>query len=129
VASKPAIEVFGGRELRRTLNRVGDDITKDALKRANKEAAELVAAEARRLVPVESGRLKASIRATGGVASGSVKAGNKVRVPYAGVIHYGWPARNIRATPFITAAVANKIGDARRAYLRAIDRIINNANI
>ena len=55
--------------------------------------------------PEKTGRLAATIRAGRGKTKAVVRAGG-ARAPYAGVIHYGWPARNIRPQPFLTDALA-----------------------
>ena len=116
MAKKPAIEVEGTKELRRIIKRIEGKEIKDAMKAANKGAAEVIAVEADRTVPVTSGSLQKSIRATGAQASGSVKVGSKAKVPYAGVIHYGWPARGIKPQPFVTEALQEKLGEARTIY-------------
>lgn len=54
--------------------------------------------------PVQSGSLASTIRAGRGKTKAVVRAGN-ARVPYAGVTHYGWPARNIAPQPFLSEAL------------------------
>ncbi|MFD1505259.1 HK97 gp10 family phage protein [Georgenia yuyongxinii] len=54
--------------------------------------------------PIISGRLSGSLRAGRGKTKAVVRAGG-ARAPYAGVIHYGWPARNIAAHPFLADAL------------------------
>lgn len=66
--------------------------------------------------PVVTGRLSATLRAGRGKTKAVVRAGG-ARAPYAGVIHYGWPARNIPANPFLTDALQR----SRPAILRALD--------
>jgi HK97 gp10 family phage protein len=114
--AKPAIEVEGVRELRRLLRKIESKDIKDALKAANKGAAEVIAAEAKTRTPVRSGRLQKTVKGTGTQASGSIKAGTAARVPYAGVIHFGWGRRNIRPQPFLTDAMSKKLPDARDVY-------------
>lgn len=64
----------------------------------------VVVAAARPQAPVLSGVLAGDIRAGRGKTKAVVRAG-RASVPYAGVQHYGWPARNIAATNFLTNAV------------------------
>lgn len=52
----------------------------------------------------ETGNLSASLRAGRGKTKAVVRAGG-ARAKYAGVVHYGWPARNIRPNPFLTQAI------------------------
>src|SRR5699024_3301456 len=66
---------------------------------------ELVADAARPRVPVRTGALARSVRAGKAKTRAVVRAGSK-KVPYAGVIQYGWPGHNIEAQPFLTDALA-----------------------
>lgn len=117
-------EMRGAATLRRTLKAAGDDLAD--LKDANTRAAKVVEEGTLGLVPVESGWLASTIRSTGTAAAGVVRVGTKA-VPYAGPIHWGWPARNIKANPF--AADAAKLTEPtwgaiyEDAVNRAIDRI------
>lgn len=54
--------------------------------------------------PVLTGTLAATLRAGRGKTKAVVRAGG-ARAPYAGVAHYGWPARNIPANEFLTNAL------------------------
>lgn len=51
----------------------------------------------------QTGRLASTLRAGRGKTKAVVRAGG-ARVPYAGVVHYGWPARNIHPQPFLVTA-------------------------
>lgn len=100
------VQVIGGARLRSTLKRAGADMAD--LKDANQEAGQIVAGEARPISPHRSGRLAASVRAARQVGRARIQAGGAA-VPYAGVIHWGWPSHNIAPQPFIsTAAVATE---------------------
>ena len=113
------IEVVGGKELRRALRLAEDKLLKDELKSANKDAAEVVAKEAKNTVPVRSGRLRSTIKALGSQTKGQVKAGKKA-VPYAAAIHWGHRPRKqggyTRANPFVYDAMDKKAVDVRDAY-------------
>ena len=102
-----AVHVVGARELRRSLRQAGESM--DDLKDANAKVGELVAQESRPAAPRgRTGQLAASVRSTRAAARASVNAGS-ARVPYAGPIHWGWPARHITAQPFISVvAVATQ---------------------
>jgi len=116
MAPKPAIEVEGLKELSRLLRKVEGSDIQNALKAANKGAATVVSEGAKDLVPVRSGRLQKSIKASGTLSSGSVKAGTAARVPYAGPIHYGWGKRGIKPQRFLTDAMREKLPEARDVY-------------
>lgn len=99
MAQRPLIEVEGARQLRKTLRAAGDDLAD--LKDANQQAANIAATAAKARAPRRSGTLAGDIRASGTKTAGIVRAGRK-KIPYAGPIHWGWPARGITAQPYMT---------------------------
>jgi len=101
--TKPAVTV-DDRETRRGLKRMGGRI--DDLSVPDEAAGELVLAEARRAAPRKSGDLVDSLELVPSRPGVVVES----RLVYAAPIHYGWPARNIEAQPFLDDAVAT-IGD------------------
>lgn len=117
-------EILGLREVQRDLNKLGND-TKNEMKETHKEAAEVVVMGAKRLVPYRTGALAASIRALATKSSGRVRAGS-ASVPYAGPIHFGWPARAITPNPFIYDALDDRRDDIRELYEERIDELIRN---
>ena len=117
-------EILGLREVQRDLNKLGDD-TKNEMKDTHKAAAEVVVMGAKRLVPYRTGALAASIRALATKSSGRVRAGS-ASVPYAGPIHFGWPARAIKPNPFIYDALDDRRDDIRELYDERIDELIRN---
>jgi len=121
---KPKIEVEGAKELRKAIRKMESTELKEALKSANKAAAEVFVPYSKENVPVVSGKLRQSIRATGAQAQGAVRAGYAARVPYAGPVHFGWPQQNIKAQPFIDDAIAEHLGEGRAVYEEAIDAIV-----
>lgn len=104
------VEVVGLDDVIRDLRRF-DNLTKQDIKGAHKDAAEPVKREALQLVPKRSGKLAGTLRTAGLASGGRVRAGLG-RVPYAGPIHFGWPSRNIRPQPFLFDAL-----DARRTQV------------
>jgi hypothetical protein len=116
-------EVEGLHKLRRALIKL-DDAARDDFKAAGYSAAEIVVDEAKRLVPVRSGRLGKTIRAHKVVSGAKVSAG-RVRVPYAGPIHFGWATRNIRPNPFLYDAADNRVNDVMQEYLDQVYEIWN----
>lgn len=115
-----ALQIEGGRKLRRAFREVGDDMSD--LKELHKRLADDVADSAKRKVPVRSGRLQRSIRGKGTKTAARVEAGNNRKsgptsVPYAAPIHFGWGARGIKPQPFMYDA----LDDRREAVVRAYD--------
>jgi hypothetical protein len=119
---QPTVQVRGARELRRAIRQAQDKDLKKELSRAHKSAADIVANEAKRIVPRRSGRLQGSIRPGGTQTSGVVRAG-KAAVPYAGVIHFGWPRRNIRPNTFLYDAADARVDEVVAQYEEAIRAI------
>ncbi len=118
----PALQVDGARRLRASLKRAGVGV--DDLKAAHAEVAKMVADRAARDAPVRTGRLAASVRASGTAREALVRAG-RAPVPYAGPIHWGWPARGIAARPFIADA-AEELRDSWEAtYLRHVEQLLD----
>jgi hypothetical protein len=97
----PVVEVKGGPELRRALKGIEDGLSD--LKETHAKIANVVTPVSRRDAPHRSGVLASSIRGSGTASAAIVRAGG-AKVPYAGVIHWGWPAHNIGAQPFLTDA-------------------------
>lgn len=95
------VYVDGARRLRTTLKAAGSDLSD--LKAANRRAAETVLPVARSIAPIKDGDLRATLRPAATARAGIVRAGFK-RVPYAGVIHWGWPKKNIKSQPYLTTA-------------------------
>lgn len=103
MARGATVKVEGAKELRRTLKAAGADMSDFTA--ANRAAAALAAAAAAARAPRRTGRLAASVRAGASRTEGVIRSGG-ARVPYAGPIHWGWPARKIRANPFATMAAS-----------------------
>lgn len=95
------VRVQGLAQLRRQLREFQGDA--EDLKAANAAVSSLVARAAAIKAPRRSGRLAASGRGNKAVGKAVVLFGG-ARVPYAGPIHWGWPARGIEGNPFVVDA-------------------------
>lgn len=126
------VRIRGARELRRKINQMEDAVDTQAakaeMKAAHLQGAQIVRDVAVGLVPVQSGRLRETIRAAGTVKSGRVRAGYK-RVPYAGVIHFGWPARGIQPRPFLYDALDRRRSEVMAAYERSVAEIVKKYDL
>lgn len=102
------VRVEGLRELIRTLRQIDSPVAK-ALRLVANRAAEIVVAEARRDVPVRSGRAAASIRAKSTRAAARVTSGGR-KAPYMPWLDYGGKVgkNNTAERPFL--------GDGRYVY-------------
>lgn len=122
MARGPAIRVEGAAELRRALKAAQDDA--QDLKDTHKAVGEVVVTEAKSLVPQLTGRLSGTIRATQAKAGATVKAGGS-GLPYAGVIHFGWPGHSIEPQPFLFDAIDKRRADVIKVYEKAIGKIVD----
>lgn len=112
---KAAVEVEGLKELQKLVRKLPDDV-RDEMKGIHKDAASTVLPTAQARVPRQSGALASTLRISATRRTGALLAGSS-SVPYAGVIHYGWPNRRvvfgkrtaepspIRAQPFLKEAL------------------------
>jgi hypothetical protein len=121
VTRGPVVEVRGAKELRKTLKAAGDDL--GDLKDVNLAVGNMVAATASGMAPRLSGALAGSIRASRAAGGVTLKSGS-ARIPYAGVIHWGWPAHNIAAQPFLSDAATSTEPAWTAMYEAELDRII-----
>jgi len=121
-----SIKATGVKELRRELRRMGDDL--EDLKSLNLTVATLVSQRAKDLVPRRTGNLADTIRPAGTKTAGRVRAGFK-RVPYAGVIHFGFPARGIQPQPFLYDALDQRRGEVFDAYFKGVKKIQRKAGL
>lgn len=96
------VAVKGLNETVRSLKKFGVEV-KD-LKAAFKRIGTNVVEKAQTKAPIKTGKLAGSIKASNTQNKATVRAGG-ARYPYAGVIHYGYPARNIEPHPFLSEAV------------------------
>lgn len=96
------LRVEGLRSTLRALADAGADAAD--LKDLMQSLGQIVATHAQLRAPRETGRLATTVRPGRGKTKAVVRAGG-ARAPYAGVIHYGWPARNIPAQPFLADAL------------------------
>ena len=110
----PAVTV-DDRETRRGLKRMGGRL--DDLSVPDDAAGDLVLAEARRNAPRRSGDLVNSLELVPDRPGVVVTS----RLVYAAPIHYGWPARNIEAQPFLDDALATVGDDIVKPYAAYTD--------
>lgn len=121
------VAFVGLREFQRALRQIDPDLRKE-LREVQKEAAQIVAVTAAARAPRRTGRLAGSIRATATQKAGSVRAGG-ARLPYAGPIHFGWRARNIRPQPFIYDALDARREQVVRKFESGIESLFRKAGL
>lgn len=123
MAGKPAarVQVKGAKEFRAAMKAAQADLRD--LTATNKAAAAVVAKEAINRAPILSGDLAGSIRAKGTRTTGRVLAGSNA-IPYAGVIHFGWPAHGISPNPFLYEAADDRTDEVIDVYNARIEDIV-----
>jgi HK97 gp10 family phage protein len=122
MSNTSGIKVKGLRSSIKALQAIGVDAAE--IKAAGNEAGEIVAREARNLVPVRTGALRNSIRTSKALNRVSVSAGNNGRVKYANPIHWGWFKRNIKPQPFFVKALGITRNEVYQNYYRSINKLI-----
>lgn len=104
----------------------------EEIKAAGNDAGQLVANEARLLVPVRTGRLRDSIRVSNQLRKVVISAGNnrtsKSGVPYANPIHWGWFKRNIKPQPFFIKALGYTRQEVYDRYFQNLSRLVEKQN-
>lgn len=119
--ARPHVEIEGLRDLQREVRRARDSELTKEMKKANKAAASIP--KDRSTPPRRSGSLAASVKVVNSARYAAVRAGTPKRVPYAGVIHFGWPARNIAAQPWLDEAIHKNFRDIRETYEDALHEV------
>lgn len=117
-----AARIEGLREVQKALADLSGDL-KNEMKPTHLEAAKIVAEAARPLAPVRTGRLAASVRASAVRTGGRVRLGSG-SVPYAGPVHFGWPARRIKPQPFVYEALDPRRGEVAEVYAARLNDLI-----
>jgi hypothetical protein len=121
VAGQTRPTVQGADELRRALRRMSDRL--DDMEGTHASAGEKIATVARAIVPRVSGALADTIAVETTPEGSAVVAGSDA-VPYAGVINYGWPARDIDAQPYLDEAVGTAGSDAIEVYQDRVEDLV-----
>lgn len=121
MAKSDSIRVRGLNEAVRALKVIG--VPAKEISQAGFEAGQVVADEARTLVPVKTGALKNSIRVAKQQRAIVVRAGG-ARVPYANPIHWGWFRRGIMPNPFFSKALKLNIEEIYSAYFDNMNKLI-----
>jgi HK97 gp10 family phage protein len=122
--ARNAIEVEGLQQLRRALRAIGKDAQKEG-QTVVREAAQIVAAQARLNAPRRTGRLRDSIRGTTSGVKGVVRS----PLPYAKVHEYGGVIRPrgapivIRESAFVERAITSKADEVVEKLADGIDRV------
>ena len=125
------IKITGLSEVQRNLRKLSTDaldLNKTEFLETNKQVAEIVINETKKYVPILSGSLAAAIRNASTKKSAKVRAGN-VAVPYAGPIHFGWPARSIKPNTFLYEAIDARKSEVANRYAELVSDLITKYDL
>lgn len=124
------LKIKGGKRLARKIEKLEKKVGNKVMRDSVKESMEPVAAEAKRLAPIRSGRLRRSIRVASssrrGKINGLVRTGTRKQLKIPASDPYYYPAaheygtRKMPARSFLRAALGNK----RRAVIKSLSSII-----
>jgi len=108
--AKPAVSVEGRDETRRGFRKMSERA--DDLDVPDAAAGDILLAEARRNAPRRTGTLRDSLEVVPDYPGVRVTSD----LVYAAPIHYGWPARNIDAQPFLDESIATVATEIVKPY-------------
>lgn len=128
VEGKGKLEIDGLRDVLRDLKNLAEDSRED-MKETHRQAGEIVAAAAKPLAPVLTGKLAATIASSPTKYQGRVRIGRGASVPYAGPIHFGWPSRRIAPQPFVYDALDGRREEVKQTYEKRINELITKHNL
>lgn len=131
-----SLDVENLKEVQKMIRDLGDAELRKQLREANKSVAQMVVDAALPNVPVRSGKLRQSVKASATQSAAYGKAGSAVRVPYAAAIHWGEGSgnvgggssrrnRNIQGRPFLWEAADQTINQAVNEYENQIQDLID----
>jgi hypothetical protein len=116
------VKVEGLAAFRRSLKQAGADMAD--MKTANQAAAQTVARAGSARAPRRSGQLSGSLRPARQLARARVTSS----LPYAGVIHWGFPQHNIDANEFLLEAATETQPEWLSEYERDLQKIANTVH-
>jgi len=121
-----AITVEGVKEVIDSLKKLNKDL--EANLELNKELSTTLSQKASAMAPVLTGALASSVKGNPSAEKAQILAGSAA-VPYAGVIEYGWPDRNIDAQPYLNPAVNDNMGYIIEKYNDSIQKAIKQYDL
>lgn len=120
------VSITGVDEVKATLTRLAKDLESNL--ELNKELSTTLAQKASTVAPRLTGALASSIVGNPSAEKAQILAGSEA-VPYAGVIEYGWPAKNIQAQPYLTKTVNSNMGYIVAKYNENIEQSIKKYDL
>ena len=123
--NEPLMRAGGISALATSLRKIGDKELSAEMKAVTKAAAEKVLPHAKKRVPVQTGKLRGSLKAEGTRRYARIKTGTEKKVPYARAIHSG---RLIRSTGQRTKGTAFFRKAVPEAWPQIVDEFVRGMN-
>ena len=120
------ISIQGVKEVTDSLNQMARNLESNI--ELNKELSMTLSQKASALAPKLTGALASSVVGNPSAEKAQILAGSAA-VPYAGVIEYGWPDRNIDAQPYLNPAVNDNMGYIIEKYNDSIQKAIKQYDL
>lgn len=120
------ISIQGVKEVKDSLDKLARDLESNI--ELNKELSTTLSQKASAMAPRLTGALASSVKGNPSADKAQILAGSAA-VPYAGVQEYGWPARNIKAQPYLNPAVNDNMGYIIEKYNDSIQKAIKQYDL
>lgn len=120
------ISIQGVKEVTDSLKRMARDLESNL--DLNKELSTTLSQKASAMAPRLTGALASSVQGNPSAEKAQILAGSAA-VPYAGVIEYGWPAKNKEARPYLNPAVNDNMGYIIEKYNDSIKKAIQKYDL
>jgi phage gpG-like protein len=120
------ISIQGVKEVTDSLDKLARQLKSNI--ELNKELSTTLSQKASAMAPVLTGALASSVKGNPSAEKAQILAGSEA-VPYAGVIEYGWPQRNIQAQPYLNPAVYDNMGYIIEKYNDSIQKAIKQYDL
>jgi len=121
-----AVVVKGVNEVKDLMSKFGNELENNLT--LNKELSYELAQKASAIAPRLTGALASTVVGNPSEKKAQILAGSAA-VPYAGVIEYGWPAKNKEAKPYLRTAVKENMGYIIARYENSIEEAIKKYNL
>ena len=121
-----AVVIKGLNEVKNIIEKFSNEIGNDLS--LNKELSSTLSQKASAMAPRLTGALASTVVGNPSEKKAQILAGSAA-VPYAGVIEYGWPEKNIQAQPYLRPAVHNNMGYIIAKYEDSIRTTIKKYNL
>lgn len=117
------VDITAIQDFRSDLGRAPRNTATALQKAAQSAVRSKVVPKVRAGAPRRSGRLRGSVRAVTHGRQAELVVGGR-DVPYAGVINWGWPAKNIRGQEFIYKGIVQASSEMMKIYTESVNKVL-----